>query len=141
MTLANRWPQVGDLAIELRRSAHTADRDKVSTPVTVKNITATLVITSDGEKYNRERLFPVAEGRYSARELRPVSDVRVLTAQGREQLAVIAQTVANLARVDYQTPEDCVTALAVAIGEAHDARARLLRLMREASRLEQESDR
>lgn len=141
MTPDDRWPQVGDRAVELRRSSSATVRDQAGPPIAVKNVTATLVITSDGEKYNRDGLFPASEGRSSARKLMPASDVQVLTAQGREVLSAVAANAFNLAQVAHRTPEDCVAALAIIIGEAHTARAKLLRLMLDASRAEQESER
>ena len=141
MTLANRWPQVGDAAVELYRAKRAGEADRASAPVTVRDITATLVITSDGEKYNRDRLFPVTEGRYSARVLLSTGDAQVLIAQGRALLRSVAQSTDNLAALDRRTPEDCVGALAAIITAAHNARAELLKLMADASRLEQESDR
>lgn len=141
MTIANRWPQVGDQAVELRTSHHSWERDQVGPIVTVEAITHTLVITSDRGKYNRDGLFPTGEGRQSARRLVPASDDRVLCVLGRTYLAEVAKVADSLAKLDRKDPMDIVAAFAQIVSAAGDARRRFIALTADASRAEQESDR
>jgi hypothetical protein len=140
MTTAN-FPQVGDKAVDLRAPAAAHKFGRCGDVVTVSRITQTLVITSDGERYNRERLHPVSEGRYSDRQLVPFGDPRVLVVLGREQLVGVAKLADNIAKLDHKAPEDVLAGLARIIMAASDARRRVIEIMREASKTEQESPR
>jgi hypothetical protein len=133
------FPQVGDAAVDLRKTK--GGRNLCGEVVTVKDITTTLVITSDGERYNRARLHPASEGRYSDRELVPATDPRVLVVKSHEHLDAVAQLAVNLSRLDYRRPEDVVASLAQILGAAHMSWREVIALMREASRAEQESAR
>jgi hypothetical protein len=141
MTAEQAFPQKGDLAVDLRKAKYSYDKDRCGGTLTVTRITATLVITSDGERYNRERLHPVREGRYSDRELVPATHPRVLVIRGREHLTALAETTRNLAALDFGKPEDIVAALSQIGLAATVSRRAVIDLMAEASRIEQESDR
>jgi hypothetical protein len=141
MTLANRWPQRGDAAVEFRAAGRTWEADSIGTPTTIKTITTTLVITSDGARYNRDGLFPVSEGRQSARRLVPPADERVLCVQGRARLRELARQVANLADLERKDPMDIVAAFAQIIAATGQARSEFISLTAAASKAEQESDR
>jgi hypothetical protein len=141
MTLANRWPQVGDLAVDLTISHGRGQHDRASRTKHIRDVTDTLVITADGAKYNRESLTPLGQGSGSARRLVPPGDARVLAARGREHLAELASLAANLSDLNYRMPEEVIAALARVITTAHESRVALAALMAEASRAEQESDR
>jgi hypothetical protein len=141
MTSAN-FPQVGDLAVDLRTNGRPGGVPmRIGATVTVKAILTTIVLTSDGERYNRGSLKPVSEGRYSDRTLVPAGDDRVLIVKGREHLETLAGTVTNLAKLDHRKPEDIVQALAQIIVAAGLSRRAVIELMAGASRTEQESPR
>lgn len=135
------WPQVGDPAVDFRRGRRSYERDRAGKDVTVSRLTQTMVITSDGERYNRGTLKPVSEGHYSDRELVPAYDPRVLAVRARDELAEVARQITNLAAIEHKTAEDVVGALAQAMGAANDGRRSVLALMREASAMEQEASR
>lgn len=141
MTITGRWPQVGDDAVEFRAAARTWDTDSIGTPTRIKSITQTLVITTDGAKYNRDGLFPTNEGRQSARRLVPTADPRVLCVQGRVKLREVARQVQNLADLDRKDPMDIVAAFAQIVSAAASARTEYIALTRDASKAEQESER
>jgi hypothetical protein len=138
---ANRWPQVGDEAVEFRAGARSWEQDSAGSVVRVKTITSTLVITSDGGKYNRDGLFPINEGRQSARRLVPAVDERVLCVRGRRQLGEVARQVENLSRIERKDPMEIVAAFAQIISTAADARREFISLTSAASKAEQESER
>lgn len=140
MSSAN-FPQIGDVAVDLRHSGKVGSQDRCGETVTVKRITQTMVITSNGEKYNRERLHPIHEGQYSDRELVPANDPRVLIIKGRQHLTTLADVARNLAEYDHRTPDDIVTALTQLVRAAMDSRTAVLGLIGEASRSEQASNR
>lgn len=141
MTTEGRWPQVGDLAVEYQASTDPTVRSRAGDTVTVREITSTLVVTSDFTKYDRRWLTPLNEGRYSARTLIPAADPRVLTARGRQHLVELTHLVGNLTMLDHRTPESVVAALAQIITTANESRVALLGLMAESSRTERESNR
>lgn len=141
MTVTGWWPQVGDDAVEFRAAARTWDTDSIGTPTRIKSITQTLVITADGAKYNRDGLFPVSEGRQSARRLVPAGDPRVLCVQGRAKLREVARQVQNLADLERKDPMDIVGAFAQIVSAAAAARTEYIALTTAASRAEQESPR
>lgn len=141
MTVVNRWPQVGDDAVEFRAAGRSWENDGIGTPTRVKTITQTLVITADGARYNRAGLFPVSEGRQSARQLVPTSDPRVLCAQGRAHLRDLARQVNNLADIERKDPMDIVGAFAQVVSAAAAARTEYIALTSAASKAEQESPR
>jgi hypothetical protein len=141
MTTAN-FPQVGDQAVDLRLAKRSYELNQCGDVVTVKAVMTTIVLTSDGERYNRASLKPVTEGRFSNRELVPFSDVRVLVVQARERLAEVATLADNLAKLpEHRTPEDILAGLARIIMAASEARRQVVEIMREASKTEQESPR
>lgn len=140
MTTAN-FPQVGDRAVDLRKAKYSYDRDRCGATVTVSRITQTMVMTSDGERYNRERLHPVSEGRYSDRVLVPFGDPRVLVVLGRGHLAEVARLADNITKLDHKAPEDILAGLARIVMAASEARRQVVEIMREASKTEQESPR
>jgi hypothetical protein len=139
--MATWEPQVGDDAIELRHSGKVHEADRVSVPVTVQRVTATMVVTSDGERYSRATLKPISEGRYSARTLVPVTDDRVLCVRGREALAELARLTDNLARLDRANPIDFMGAFAQIQGAAEAARKAHVKAMLNATRAAQEAKR
>jgi hypothetical protein len=139
MTTGNRWPQVGDLAVDIE--AATASRDRIGDVVTIKSVTPVAVLTSEGKGYNRDNLTPLGQGPYSARRLVPVTSDRVLVVRAREHLDVMASIANNLAIIDHRTPESVVAALAQIMTTANESRVALIALMAEASRAEQESNR
>jgi hypothetical protein len=141
MTTEPNFPQVGDVAVDLRKAKYSYDQDRCGETITVKRITATMVITSDGGRYNRDRLHPVSEGRYSDRVLVPATDPRVLVIKGREHLTALAKMADNLARLDIKAPEDVVAAISQLITAAVVSRHAVIELMSEASRSAQESNR
>jgi hypothetical protein len=136
-----RWPQLGDSGVDFFAAQQSYQRDRVGSVVTVRTVSETLIITSDGERYNRAGLFPAAQGKYSGRRLVPAGDPRVLAARGRDQLIEVARVVSNLAQIDHRTPEDVVAALARAQVVAHDAWKVVGAMMSAASKAEQESNR
>lgn len=127
-------PQKGDAAVDYRHARGMVIRERVGEDVTVSNITQTMVITSDGERYNRGTLKPVSEGRYSDRELVPACDPRVLAVRARTELAEVARQVTNLAAIEHKTAEDVAGALSAVMVAAAASRGRVLALMREASK-------
>jgi hypothetical protein len=135
------WPQVGDLAVDYQASANAIVPPRLGDTVTVREVTDTIIATNDGRKYDRRWLTPLNEGRYSARQLLPATDPRVLTTRGRMHLIKMDHLVANLAMIDHRTPESVIAALAQIITTAHESRVALIALMAEASRTEQESNR
>lgn len=137
--MAETFPQVGDIATDLRRTGKVHEQDRCGSTVTVNRITETLVMTSDGERYNRAGLYPVSEGRHSPRRLVPASDPRVIVVKGREHLRVLARTTENLAKLDHKTPEDVIAAFAQIVLAAGVSRHAVIELMRQATRDEQES--
>ncbi len=140
--MAGQWePQVGDLAVDLHRTGKVYDADRIGQTVTVKRVTETLVITSDGERYNRRHLVPVGHDRYAARKLVPANDDRVLCVRGRTHVAELARVVDNLARIDRKDPADHLAALAQIGAAAREAYAAFARELAEASRTEQASER
>lgn len=141
MTTADRWPQLGDEATEFRAGARSWEQDSVGPTVRIRQITQTLIITSDGGRYNREGLFPLNEGRQSARRLVPATDDRVLCVLGRRSLAEVARQVENLSRLERKDPMEIVAAFAQIISAAADARRDFISLTAAASRAEQESGR
>jgi len=134
-----RWPQKGDRAVDLRLSQSPIGRDAVGPEVTIVNITQTMVVTSDGERYNRTSLRPLAGGPHSPRVLVPLHDRRALTARARTELAAAAGVVTNLTRVEHRTPEQVYAALTQAIVAVDNARRQVVRLMATATRNEQEA--
>lgn len=131
---APTWqPKEGDPAAELLSTARPYDSDRVGEPVTVHRVTQTLVITSDGEKYSRNHLTPVSEGRYSNRQLVRANDDRVLCVRGRTLLAGVARVARNLADLDRRDPADITAALAQLVVTADDARRKYAALLAEAS--------
>jgi hypothetical protein len=141
MTTGNRWPQVGDLAVDYQVPGSAVDHPRAGDTVSIREITSTLIITSDHRKYDRRWMAPLNEGRYSARTLIPATDRRVLTARGRTHLFELARLVENLALIDYRAPEGVVAALAQIMTTANESRVALVALMAEASRAERESNR
>ncbi len=141
MTVTHRWPEKGDPAIELRAAGRTWETDTIGALTTIRTVTQTMVITADGGRYNRDGLFPVSEGRQSARKLVPPSDPRVLCVQGQRSLAELARQVENLARLERKDPMDVVAAYARIITETAAARNAFIALTTAASRAEQESER
>jgi GTPase SAR1 family protein len=137
MTTEPNFPQVGDPAVELRWAMY--GQDSCGKTTTVTRVTDTLVITSDGRRYNRKYLQRIGEFACSDRILVPATDPRVLAIKGREHLTALARTADNLARLDHKTPEDVVAALAQLIVAAGVSRNAVIALMAEASRTEQES--
>lgn len=131
--MATWEPREGDAAIELRHSGKTYEPDRISVPVTVHRVTATMVVTSDGERYNRATLKPVSEGRYSARTLVQPHDDRVLCVQGREVLTVLARTTGNLADVERTDPADVFAAVSQVATTASRAVIHYRALMRDAT--------
>lgn len=132
--MATTWePQVGDDAIELRHSTRIHQLDGLSAPVVIRQITETIVVTSDGERYSRKSLTPISEGRYSDRTLVQPHDDRVLCVQGREVLAVLARTTDNLAKVERTDPADVFAALSQVAATASRAVAGYRALMRDAT--------
>ena len=140
-SVSSRWPRVGDLAVEYRASADPARRSRVGDTVAVREVTDTIVVTSDWRKYDRRWMTPLNEGRYSGRRLMPVGDPRVITARGVTHLMGLSHLADNLSLLDHRTPESVVAALAQIITTANESRVALLALMAEASRAEQESNR
>lgn len=124
------FPRVGDLAVDFYEG-NAGRRDLCGENVTVTRITATMVITSDGERYRAggRTLYPVNHGRYSDRQLLPADDVRVLIVRGRDQLAAIARLTDNLSRLDHSTPESVLTALSQIIVTATGARKAVVQLL------------
>jgi hypothetical protein len=128
--MASQWiPQVGDLAVDLR--VGTFERDRLGKAITVTKVTPSLVTTSDGERYNRFSLRPVTQPT-SARELASVTDVRVLTARGREHLSGVAETARNLSTVPLRRPDEALVALEQIIMAAKVAHHAVSELMAEA---------
>lgn len=127
-------PSPGDPVVDLKVSSGSWDRDRVGPMVTVKTVTTTLVITTDGEKYNRGGLFPIAEGRHSDRVLIPVWDDRAICVAGRLALANIAQLSQNLAALNRTDPADIVAAYNQIAAAATESRGALIDMMRNASR-------
>jgi hypothetical protein len=138
MTTGNRWPQAGDLAVDVAATAR--GRDKLGPVVTIKEVADRGILTSAGERYSWHGLRPAGRPN-SAHELMPVTADRVLVAKGREHLAALVAVVINLSDLDHRTPESVIVALAQVITTAHESRVALLALMVEASRAEQESNR
>jgi hypothetical protein len=131
-------PQKGDAVVDLRLGSITG---RVGLTVTVERVTASLVVTSDGERYHLNTLRPVSEGSGSARQLVRATDDRVLIVRGHERLAAVARTADNLAKIDHQRPEDVLSAFAQIIMAASVARHAFAELMVDATRAEQESQR
>lgn len=118
-----RWePREGEAVVDLRSTGRMHEPDRCGEVVTVKRVTDTLVITSDGEKYNRRHLTPHSEGRYSPRRLVSARDDRVLCVRGRKLLAEVARVAANLAAIDRRDPADIAGALAALTRQADEAR-------------------
>lgn len=140
MTVPGRWPQPGDHAVEFRAAGRTWESDSIGQTTHVKTITQTLVITADGARYNRDGLFPVSEGRQSARRLVPPADVRVLCVQGRNRLRELAQHVGNLADLERKDPMDILAAFAQIIRATGAARSEFISLTTAASKAERERD-
>jgi hypothetical protein len=122
-------PQVGDFAVDLK--VRTFERDRLGRIVTVRQVTPTLVVTSDGERYNRKTMRPVTQP-ISARELASPTDVRVLTAQSREHLSGVAETARNLSIVPLRQPYEALLALEQIIMAAKIAHGAVSELMAEA---------
>src|ERR1041384_2351976 len=149
MTLANRWPQRGDAAVEFRAAGRTWEADSIGTPTTIKTITTTLVITSAGARstpaggpgYKREACSRVGEGGQPPRRLVPPADERVLCVQGRARMRELARQVANLADLERKDPMDIVAAFAQIIAATGQARSEFISLTAAASKAEQERDR
>jgi hypothetical protein len=121
--MAAKWePREGEDVVDLRSTGKTYDVDRCGPVVQVKTITQTLVITTDGEKYNRLFLTPVSEGRYSSRQLVRASDDRVLCVQGRLTLEAVARVARNLADLPRTDPADITAALARVVNVADQAR-------------------
>lgn len=120
-------PRRGDLCVDLRSSGNSWDPDRCGEEVTVKTVTETLVITSDGERYSRAHLTPISEGRYSSRKLVPAGDDRVLCVRGRTALRQVAQLANNLVGIDHKDPMAYVGALAEISRAAVEARADFLK--------------
>jgi len=138
MTTGNRWPQVGDLAVDVK--ATPSGRDRLGSVVTVKGVRLDMLVTSDGEKYDRDELFPYGQP-HSAHRLVPLTHDRVLIARGRYLLDELALLTDNLAKLDHRTPDAVAAALAQIVTAAHESRQTLIALMAEASKAEQESNR
>jgi hypothetical protein len=140
MTAEREWPQKGDSAVDLRTNGRAGGPpDRVSADLTVERVTATLVITSDGERYNRERLHPVSEGRYSDRELTRPTDPRVLAIRARLLLAGVAQRAERLNALEHKDAVEVMGALATIIREADRARQEVATLLADASAVERAS--
>lgn len=139
--MASNWPQVGDDAIELRHAHGSATHDRIGVPVTIKKITQTMVVTSNGERYNRDTLKPISEGRYSARTLVQPHDDRVLCVRGRESLEGLARLTSNLAKLEHTAPAEIFAALAQVVANASRDLNWFREQMRDASRAEQVSNR
>jgi hypothetical protein len=134
MSRSASWsPQVGAECVDLRSGGPTR-AGMCGEVVTVKTVTDTIVVTSDGERYSRVHLAPISEGRHSDRRLVPAHDDRVLCVHGRRMLRDVAQLAANLSAIDRRDPADIVAALAQIATAATGARGRLLGLMQSASR-------
>jgi hypothetical protein len=113
------------------------DRDHggavISETTHVLRTTQTLVITTDGEKYNRQRLYPIKGGRYSSKSLRSAHDPEVLAVRARDHLRGVARLAENLSRLDRRTAEDYVGALAQVVAKADESRKAVIDLMRAAT--------
>ncbi len=129
-----KWPHRDAPAVELRISSRHSEPDRVGGPVVITDVTPTLVITSDGERYNRASLRPIREGRTSPRVLVPPTDNRVLCVEARKMLAELARVADNQAALGFTDPETYVGSLARMVVLSTDAHRRLLALLRDASR-------
>jgi hypothetical protein len=127
-----KWePKVGDPCVELWKRSH--GTPYVSAMTTVHRLTSTLVVTADGEKYNRQGLYPIKGGRYSSKSLRSAHDPEVLAARAHDHLLGVARLAENLSLLDRRTAEDYVGALAQIIAKADESRRAVVDLMREAT--------
>lgn len=127
-----KWdPQKGDPCVEVWDRSFAGPT--IAATTTVHQLTQTLVVTADGEKYNRQGLYPIRGGRYSDKQLRSAHDPKVLAIRARDHLREVARYADNLAKLDRRTPEDYMAALAQIIVKADDSRRAVTALMREAS--------
>ena len=119
-----KWePAVGDDVVDLFVNGRPNGAPNRCGPVVqIKTITENLVITTEGEKYSRQHLTPLREGRYSARQLVRADDDRVLCVQGRIELDGVARTARNLADFPQTQPEDILSALTRLVRVADEAR-------------------
>lgn len=123
-------PREGEDVVDLRVNGRpNGVPDKCGPVVQVKTITQTLVITTDGEKYSRNYLKPINEGRYSARQLVRADDDRVLCVQGQASLEKVARVARNLADLPHTDPMDILAAFARLVITAGDARTEYARLL------------
>jgi hypothetical protein len=131
-----KWePREGEDVVDLRVNGRpNGVPDQCGPVVQVKTVTRTLVITSDGEKYSRNYLRPISEGRYSARQLVRATDDRVLCVRGRAVLDEMARTARNLADLPRTDPMDIMAALARLVAAAGDARSEYANSLTTASR-------
>ncbi len=132
--MATWQPRVGDDVVDLRSTGRAHDVDRCGPVVQVKTITETLVITTDGEKYSRNYLRPISEGRYSARQLVPARDDRVLCLRGRWHLDQVARVTRNLADLPRTDPADIIAAMNQIITVASEARRDYLGMLTETSK-------
>lgn len=121
--LAGWEPRQGGACVELTLGtggSFGGKFDVAHAETTVLRITDTMVITSGGDRYNRETLQPIEEGRYSARVLTAPWDERVLCARGRAALGSLAWQAGNLRdidRRDHQSVIDHMTLLSKRVVE------------------------
>ncbi len=132
------FPQEGDRAVDYRAAARGDQLPRIGPVVTIDKITGTLIITSDGGRYRLSDHRPVAQGRFSDRQLIAATDDRVLVARGREMLAALAATVANLAKLDHTHSYEVLGALGEIGRDVVTYRKTLTNLMVDAVRQKRE---
>jgi hypothetical protein len=128
-------PKVDELAVELRHGTFAATQ--AGRTVTVTRVTPSLIVTDDGERYNRFSHRPYSEGPSSNRELVSASDPRVLVARGHALIGAVAQTAENLAKLDHRSVEDVMAALSEILMSTSVARQSVTQMMTAATAAEQ----
>lgn len=107
--------------------------------VHIERVTETLILTSDGGRYSRKHLHPVAWKGWRPRlQLRSAYDDTVMVIRAQQHLAEIGKRAENLAKLDRKVTTDVLADLALIERAAHDARKAVIDLMTAADRAQQE---
>jgi hypothetical protein len=107
---------------------------------TIKRITASLVITDDGQRWNREQLHPSHLPSFTSIRLVSARDPRVLVALAQRKIRDIEQQARNLTRLERKTPEQVAEDLLILARAAHDAYEAVREDIAAAQRAQQETN-
>jgi hypothetical protein len=122
----------GDKVITVR-TLEWPHRNLLGVPTTVQKVTPTLIITADGQRWNRADRWPVIHGRNSRTRILSVHDDEVVFLRAQARLGELAQRADNLYRLNSRGPADAADRLAMLALDAARFEREIYTLMDEAA--------